>query len=366
MHVALNLAFLVPGETGGMEVYARELIPRLARQPGLRLTAFVTRPAAGAELGVDTVVLGLDARRRMDWVRADQLAVPRAADARGCEVIHSLASTAPVVSRARRVTTIHDLNYLLVPEAHFGLRGLGMRALVPAAAERSHRVIVGAEAVRSELVRHLGTPADKIDVVPHGVTARPPVAPTPAAELRARLGLGEGPVLLTVSAKRPHKNLPKLLDAVAVLPAERRPVIVLPGYPTEHERGLRAQAAALGLHAVFPPWLPAEDLEGLYAVAAVFVFPSLAEGFGLPVLEAMARGVPVACGNRSTLPEVAGDAALLFDPTDERAIASAILRLVDDPAEAARLRTAGRARAATFTWERAAALTAASYRRAGR
>jgi glycosyltransferase involved in cell wall biosynthesis len=361
VHVALNLVFLVPGETGGMEVYARELIPRLAARPGLRLTAFVSRAAAGADLGVDTVVLGLDARNRVDWVRGDQLAVPRAAAARGCELIHSLASTAPLASGPRRVTTIHDLNYLLVPDAHFGLRALGMRALVPAAARRSHRLIVDAASTRDDLVRHLGTPAGKVDVVPLGVSPRPRAVPTPERELRARLELADGPVLLTVSAKRPHKNLLRLLDAVALL--ERRPVLVLPGYPTPHEAELRARAAALGVAAAFPAWVSPEDLEGLYALADAFVFPSLAEGFGLPVLEAMARGVPVACSDRSSLPEVAGDAALLFDPEDPRAIADAIARLLSDPARTERLRAAGRERAATFTWERAAELTAASYAR---
>jgi glycosyltransferase involved in cell wall biosynthesis len=106
------------------------------------------------------------------------------------------------------------------------------------------------------------------------------------------------------------------------------------------------------------------DLEGLYAIASAFVFPSLAEGFGLPVLEAMARGVPVACSDRSSLPEVVGDAALLFDPEDPRAIAAALERLLADRAGADRLRAAGRARAATFTWERTAELTAAAYARA--
>jgi glycosyltransferase involved in cell wall biosynthesis len=288
--------------------------------------------------------------------------VPRLAAAEGAGLIHSLASTAPLRSRARRITTIHDLNYKLVPDAHFGLRALGMRALVPAAARRSHRVIVDAESTRRDLALHLGTPAGKVDVAPLGVTPSPPVEPAPEAELRARLALGDGPVLLTVSAKRPHKNLMRLLAAVALL--EGRPALVLPGYPTPHEAELRARAAALGVHAVFPAWLPAADLEGLYALAAAFVFPSLAEGFGLPVLEAMARGVPVACSDRSSLPEVAGDAALLFDPEDPRAMAAAMARLLADPAEAARLRAAGRERAATFTWERCAELTAASYARA--
>ena len=286
------------------------------------------------------------------------------AAAEGAALIHSLASTAPLFSRARRITTLHDLNYKLVPDSHFGLRALGMRVLVPAAARRSHRIIVDAASTRDDLARHLGTPPGKVDVVPLGVTPRAPVEPTPDRELRERLQLGSGPVLLSVSAKRPHKNLMRLLDAVAALPDEGRPALVLPGYKTPHEADLRERATALGLHAAFPGWLPVADLEGLYALASAFVFPSLSEGFGLPVLEAMARGVPVACSDRSSLPEIAGDAALLFDPEDPRAIAAAIQRLLGDPTEAGRLRAAGQRRAQTFTWERTAELTVESYRRA--
>jgi glycosyltransferase involved in cell wall biosynthesis len=172
--------------------------------------------------------------------------------------------------------------------------------------------------------------------------------------------------VLSLSARRPHKNVMRLLDALAAIPPERRPVLVVPGYPTPYEAQLRARADALGVEAdvVWPAWLAGPDLEGLYALAEVAVFPSLYEGFGLPVLEAMARGVPVACSDRSSLPEVAGDAALLFDPEDATAIRSALERLLGDDDERARLAARGRARAARFSWERTAELTAASYERA--
>jgi glycosyltransferase involved in cell wall biosynthesis len=369
VHVGLNLVYLVPGETGGMETYARELIPRLAAVGGLRLTAFVNRETAGGGDGpwrhVRHQVVPVNARNRLEWMRGEQQYVPRLARTAGCELVHSLASTAPLRGPFARITTIHDLNYLIHPEAHFGVRGLGMRVLVPAAARRSHRIIVDAESTRSDLATHLRIRPEKVDVVP--LAAAPPsAAPADTAALRARLGLGARPVVLSVSAKRPHKNLVRLIRAVGAIPVERRPALVIPGYPTPHEAELRAEAASAGAatDVVLCGWLEADELEGLYALAACVVFPSLYEGFGLPVLEAMARGVPVATSDRSSLPEVAADAALLFDPTDEAAIREAIERLIGDPAEAERIRRAGRERAARFSWERTAVLTAASYRKA--
>ena len=157
-----------------------------------------------------------------------------------------------------------------------------------------------------------------------------------------------------------------MIGALSRIPAARRPLLVLPGYPTEHESDLRARAAAAGVaeDVRFLSWVSAEQLEGIWALAGAFVFPSLYEGFGLPVLEAMARGVPVACSNASSLPEVAGDAALLFDPHDETAIAAAIERLLGDLVFAEGLRARGRQRAREFTWERTARLTLDTYARA--
>jgi glycosyltransferase involved in cell wall biosynthesis len=190
-----------------------------------------------------------------------------------------------------------------------------------------------------------------------------PLAPR---EVRARFDLGERRVLLSLSAKRPHKNLAALIGALALIPAARRPLLVLPGYATWYEQQLRERAAGLGVgeDVCFLNWVSGPELEGLWALAHAFVFPSLYEGFGLPVLEAMARGVPVACSHASSLPEVAGDAALLFDPEDERAIADAIERLLSDRGEAERLVARGRERARLFTWERTARLTLESYGRA--
>jgi glycosyltransferase involved in cell wall biosynthesis len=371
-HVGLNLIFLVPGETGGMEVVARELVPELvAAAPDTRFTAFVNREAAAAGDGpwgdlLPAVTVPVNARDRVQWVLGEQALLPLLAARAGVELVHSMASTAPVWGRFRRVVTVHDLIYARFPDAHAGLRDRGMRVLVPGAARRSDRVIADSHSTRDDLVALLGLDPARIDVVPLGLGTVRREEPPPERDVRARLQLGEREVVLSLSAKRPHKNLLALIGALARIAPERRPLLVLPGYPTAYESELRARAVALGVaeDVRFPAWVSSAELEGLWSIARAFVFPSLYEGFGLPVLEAMARGVPVACSNASSLPEVAGDAALLFDPRDESGIAEALRRLLDDDALRERLRELGLARARRFTWERTARLTLESYTRA--
>jgi glycosyltransferase involved in cell wall biosynthesis len=372
MHVGLNLIFLVPGETGGMEVVARELIPELlAAAPEVRFTAFVNREAAAAADGpwgelLPAVTVPVRARNRVQWVLGEQALLPVLAARAGVDLVHSLASTAPLWGRFRRVVTVHDLIYARFPDSHAGLRDKGMRVLVPGAVRRSDRVTADSHSTRDDLVELLGADPRRIDVVPLGLGTVQRAAPVSERDVRARLQLGERTVVLSLSAKRAHKNLLALIGALARIPAERRPVLVIPGYATPHESELRASAAALGVaeDLRFPAWLSGEELEGLFSTVSAFVFPSLYEGFGLPVLEAMARGVPVACSNASSLPEVAGDAALLFDPRSEAKIAEAISRLLEDGALRERLRELGLAQAHRFTWARTARLTLDSYARA--
>ncbi len=372
MHVALNLIFLVPGETGGMEVAARELIPALLGEapPGTRFTAFINREAAAAggpwgEL-LPAVTVPVNARNRVEWVLGEQTLLPVLAARAGADLVHSLASTAPLWGRGRRVVTVHDLIYARYPDAHSGIREHGMRVLVPWAVRRSDRVIADSQSTRDDLIELLGVRPERIDVVPLGLGAVRRVEPLGERELRERFGLGERPVLLSLSAKRPHKNLSALIGALALMPAEERPLLVLPGYPTWHEHELRERAAAARVQedVRFLGWASPAEIEGLWQLASAFVFPSLYEGFGLPVLEAMARGVPVACSDASSLPEVTGDAALRFDPRDERAIAQALRSLLGDRPLRELLIARGRARSREFTWARTARLTLASYERA--
>jgi len=253
MHIGLNLVYLVPGDTGGTETYAQELIPELvAAAPDTRFTAFVNREAA-AQAGrpwgelVPAITVPVNARNRAQWVRGEQQLLPRLASKAGVALLHSLANTAPASGRYRRVVTIHDLAYRLAPEAHLGVLGLGMRMLVPLGAHRSHRIIVDASSTREDVRRLLKISPDKVDVVPLGFGSTPHPVVVGDLELRERLGAGDRPIVLCVAAMRPHKNLARLVRAVALITADRRPLLVLPGYPTAHEQELRRLAAELGV-----------------------------------------------------------------------------------------------------------------------
>jgi glycosyltransferase involved in cell wall biosynthesis len=280
------------------------------------------------------------------------------------DLVHSLASTAPTWGRFRRVVTVHDLIYERFPEAHAGLRDKGMGVLVPLGVRRSQIVIAISQNTRDDLIDLHRTPSEKIAVVPQGIGSPPrPERSVDPQEMRERFSIGRRAVLLSLSAKRPHKNLRVLLGALALIPTERRPLLLLAGYPTDHERELRKLARTLDLErdVRFPGWLNTDEVEALWQIASAFVYPSLYEGFGLPVLEAMARGVPVACANTSSLPEVAGDAAILFDPHGERSVAEALHRVLDDAPLRERLRKDGLEQSSRFTWERTARGTLKAY-----
>jgi glycosyltransferase involved in cell wall biosynthesis len=371
-HIALNIVFLVPG-MGGMETYVRHLVPHLRElRPNLRLTAFVNaaaRPALAAEPWTkgDELVTHPLLGRRYSRALSELTLLGRLAGKDGIELVHSLGMTAPLRTSAANVVTIPDLIWLHHPDSLSRLTTTLWRVVVPRVARRADRILTFSLASRDDMVSAFGLPAEKIDVVMLGPGASPTATPTPVDELRDRLRLGTGPVVLTFSTKVRHKNLLRLLEAmVDVRRAFPDAVLVLPGHRTPFEAVLEQEVERLGLSegVRLCGWLEQADVEGLYALAACFVFPSLREGFGLPVLEAMARGVPVACSQASSLPELAGDAARYFDPTSTDSIAAAVRELLGDERLRARLSAAGRERRRQFNWRTTAEGTLESYDRA--
>ncbi|MDQ3778726.1 MAG: glycosyltransferase, partial [Actinomycetota bacterium] len=217
MRVGVNAIHLVPGETGGFEIYARRLLPALAAQPGLELVVLASPPAvrALADWGVpaEVVEVRVDARSRVRAVAAEQLVLPRLVRRVRPALLHSLFNTAPAAPLVPQVTTIHDVIYRRLPETHAGVLSWGLRVLVPLAARRSRRLIAVSQATKDDVVRFLPVPAERVDVVPNGPGSPPALERTPETELRRRLELGDRPVVLSLSAKRPHKNLERLIDA---------------------------------------------------------------------------------------------------------------------------------------------------------
>jgi glycosyltransferase involved in cell wall biosynthesis len=371
MHLGINLVFLVPGEMSGPETYARELIPALLEERSdLRVTAFINREAAEKRDGiwreVPAVTVPVRARNRTSWVLGEQQLLPVLARRVGVDLMHSLVNTGPAWGSFRRVLTIQDVIYRLHPDAHSRARSLGLRVLVPLSARAADRIIVPSAATRRDVIQLLGIDGAKIDLVPHGIGATTSDHAEAEEVLRRRHELGTRPIVFTLSLKRKHKNLERLLDAVALIPPERRPVLVLAGHATPYEGELRgyAQRIEVAADTRFLGWLAPAELEGFYRASECFVFPSLYEGFGLPVLEAMARGLPVASSERGSLGEVVDDAALTFDPESPRAIADAIERLLQDAAERQRLRERGLANVERFSWKETARRTLQVYERA--
>jgi glycosyltransferase involved in cell wall biosynthesis len=358
---------------GGLETYVRELVPALLDvRPDLELVLYTgprgralldAEPWATSVTLVTHPLLGRPGTRALTeasllgWIASgDRL-----------DVLHNVALTAPLWTRPPNVVLLPDVTWLRQPETVGRARSLLWRSLVLPAARRADRIITLSEAARREIVEDIGVPSERIDVVPLGYGLAQRATPTPGEELRKRLELLAGPVLLAVSALTPHKNVAALLNAVAKVRTALPEVnLVVPGNPSAHGEELKRVAVELGIerHVCFPGWVSAEDLEALYDLAAVFAFPSLREGFGLPLLEAMARGVPVVAAASSALPEVAGDAALYFDPHSPEELATAILRLLRDSELHEQLVARGKERQKLFTWRRTAVETLESFERA--
>jgi glycosyltransferase involved in cell wall biosynthesis len=372
LRVGLNLVFM--GErAGGAGTYASELPGALLEaEPGTEVHVFISRDAPQE-------LLGQPWAGQVRWVRlpagvsgpplhvlAQLTVLPVLARARALDVMHSPANTGPVhAAGVATVVSLLDLIWLHRAgewEAS-ELVQRRMRAMVGYCVRHADRLFAISRAAADDFVATLGIARERIDVTPLGV--RPPASePVAEDELRRRLDLGGARVLLCVAQKRPYKNLHSLVRILPELPDDV--VLVLPGSPTPYEQELRSLAGSLAVdgRVRFPDWLSDGELDGLYRISAAFVLPSLIEGFGIPVLEAMARGVPVACARVSALPEVAGDAALLFDPERHDELSAAVRRLLDDGELAARLIERGHRRVQQFTWRRTGEASLTGYRRA--
>lgn len=348
MPLALNAAFVARASTG-VNTYATELVPRLAE---LDPTVFAPEPLGASRWVRTSPRLTASAGRRghvarLAWTEA---VLPLHLRARGNPLLFSLIPEAPLGLRTRSVVMLHDVIPLRFPRSTWLLTQY-YRHVLPRVLREAQHVLANSEATARDAVQWLALDPRKVTVTPLGYDA---------ARFRFR-DLPTDPYFLFVGRRDPHKNLERLIGAFARLgrtDLELR--LAGPGDPAR-TAALRALAEQLGVAArvKFLDYLPAAELDQQLGRALALAFVSEWEGFGLPVLEAMASGTPVICSDASSLPEVAGDAALRVHPKSEAAIAEALRAVADDAGLRAELRRKGLARAAQFGWERTARETAA-------
>jgi glycosyltransferase involved in cell wall biosynthesis len=338
MRVGLSLLTLVPGISGGSETYARELCRALARVGGHRYEVLVPTLAPDAGGGLETVVAtGYPASTsipgRLRAMTGASMRPGALADRlRGADVVHyPLTVPVPPVERPT-ILTLLDVQHLDLPELFPRGERLFRRLAYDRAAAKADRVVVISEWTRGRVVERLGLDPECVHAI-HLAVDHERFSPDPAVPRE--------PFLLYPARPWPHKNHARLFEAFAELRAEHPKLrLVLTGVGHDASR-LPPGVEALG-------GVPTDELVSLYRRAAALVFPSLYEGFGLPPLEALACGCPVASSDAGSLPEVLGDAAVLFDPEDARAIAAGIAESLERAGE---LSASGPARAAAFTWE---------------
>jgi glycosyltransferase involved in cell wall biosynthesis len=376
--IGLNVLYLVPGRVGGVEIYARELIRALALEASdTEFVVFCGREAdqslsgAGWPKNVRIVAINLPSALKALRILVEMFWLPLLAWREKVDLLHSLGATAPLWTGCPRFVTVHDLIFHHFPATFPRLARLGLELIVPRAARRSHRVHAISFATRNDLISTYAVPAAKIDVIYLGVGMSVPAQVTGETELRQRFELGRASVVLCVAAAFVHKNIPRLLEAFGQLLARTSkgataPILVVVGHAGREQESLLARAHALGIaNAVrFTGWIDSSDLEGLYRMAGCFAYPSLFEGFGMPVLEAMQRGTPVASSSATSLAEVAGDGAVLFDPLDTAAMSRAIERLLNDEPYRQELIRRGHEQVGKFAWRKTARETLDSYAQA--
>lgn len=368
LRIAVNALYLIPGGVGGTEIYLRHLLRALgAIDPVNDYTVFTNR-----ETGSDIIPAlpnftvapqPVRARFRPGRLLWEQFALPLAAPHRRFDVMLNPGFTAPAMGRVPNVTVFHDLQHLRHPEYFRWFDLPFWRLFLEMSARRSRLLIAVSDATAADLARFYRLPPARIRTVNQGVDPR-----------MFAIGCERGsrvpePFFLCVSTLHPHKNLDALVRAWAEFCRQSPQFrLVIAGLRGFHAAALERLIAGLGLGGVveLTGWIPRERLYALFRDAYAFVYPSTFEGFGLPVLEALAAGIPTACSGIEPLATIAGPAALLFDPHNPKSLLEALDRLATEASLRARLKLEGPLRATDFSWEKTAAGTLAALEEAAR
>ncbi|HEX4941878.1 MAG TPA: glycosyltransferase family 1 protein [Actinomycetota bacterium] len=367
--IGVNLLWLLPDAAGGAEEYAIRLLHALGDVTAdtLEITLLCNRRFAAAHPGLAgrfrTAVAPIDGGSRVARISAESTWLLRVASTRHIHLIHHLNNVVPWLRNRPSVATIHDLRPMELPDTLDKFHGAYLRTRLRASARRAAVITTPTEFVRETVIELLGADPERVHVVSAPV-ASPAVAPSTAPEETSGAVVGN-PFFLYPAITNPHKNHLTLLEAFADVAADHEEVgLFLPGAPGAAEDAVTRAIDDLGLTRRIRRLgrVSPGRLATLVRDATALVYPSMYEGFGLPLVEAMAAGCPVIASDRTALPEVVGEAGILVDPGDPQGWADAMRRLLEDEPLRARLITAGRERVRTFTQVEAARRQVAAYR----
>jgi len=368
-HVAIN-AHLLSGRAGYRSAGVHQYIYHLLRHLGqaddrLRYTVLLGEGVLPPDSALTSLQSRWSTSRAAVRVAWEQLVQPWVLRRIGADLVHGPVFVGPLLAHCPVIVTIHDLSFIRYPDLSRPANRMYRTVLTRLSAQRARRLIAVSAHAAAESTRLLGVPRERVDVIYHGVD--PVFHPLPVDEVaafRRDRGLPERFVLF-VGTLEPRKNLVRLVEAFARI-RDGRVRLVLAGGKGWLYDDLFAKVEALGLdeEVVFPGYVMDDELPLWYNAATVFSYPSVYEGFGIPVLEAQACGTPVLTSNTSSLPEAAGDGALMVDPYDVEELAAGLDRLLTDEPLRHELRERGLAHARQFSWPHTARETACVYRRA--
>ena len=345
----------------GIGTYVRNLLRELARQDDDAEYVLLCPPADIEFLTTLGPRFHPVPERSGNYSLLEQISIPRTLSRARVDLFHAPHYVVSPLTTQPYVVTIHDCIHLRFPQ-YLPNRGAVhyARVMMTMAARRSRRILTVSQASKDDILHYLGVPAGKVEVIYNALDERLAIVPTPEEVDRVRQRfLLTSPFILYAGNIKPHKNLDRLIEAFSIMRRSgiEHVKLLIIGDEISKYPNLRRLVHRHQLHQYvrFLGFVPDATLAVLYRLAAVFVFPSLYEGFGLPPLEAMACGTPVVTSNVSSLPEVVGDAALLIDPMDSAAIAQAMARVLNQPGLRAELVQRGFERVRQFSWERSVA-----------
>jgi alpha-1,3-rhamnosyl/mannosyltransferase len=371
--IGVNLLWLVPGVVGGSEEYTTRLLAGLGQRAhrDIEFVLFVLEPFVEAHRDLterfETVVCPvLQGGVKSLRVGAENVWLYQQCFRHRIDLMHHAGGIMPAARSTPGVLTIHDLQPLIIPERFTPVKRNFSRLSIPPSARSAKLIFTPSEHARQTVVDLLDIEPDRVTVIPSAVAPRSG-APRPraAAAVCASYGI-EGRFFLYPAITYPHKNHQMLIEAFAeVASVEPDVTLVLTGGRERMEESISESIRRLGIERRVKRLgrIPRRDLDALFIRATALTFPSLFEGFGVPVLEAMNLGCAVIATTATSVPEVVGDAGMLVAPTDQAGWTAAMKRILTDDALAERYRTAGRARAADFSWERSSSLLEAGLRR---